>query len=108
MVDPQKTTIKVIACSAGMTPSDVATWTYSYFIQTPNLLPATGTYNDYVVSTVENSPSNTINPDTDFFCYTLDGTTPTCTASGCGFGHLWLGHLQCAYHAISHREDGRV
>ncbi len=87
MVDPAKTSIKVIACSAQMTPSNVATFTYSYFLQQPVITPGTGTYNDYPIITLDNPPSNTINPpDTDFFCATLDGTTPTCNATACGFG----------------------
>ncbi|MCK6531548.1 MAG: chitobiase/beta-hexosaminidase C-terminal domain-containing protein [Polyangiaceae bacterium] len=94
MVNPASTTIKAIGCSAEMTESDVATWTYSYFMQAPKILPAGGTYNDYIQGTVTNAPTSTIESAdhpyhstySNFFCYTFDGSTPTCTPSGCGFG----------------------
>ncbi|MCC6899248.1 MAG: chitobiase/beta-hexosaminidase C-terminal domain-containing protein [Polyangiaceae bacterium] len=98
MVNPASTTIKAIGCSAEMTESDVATWTYSYFLKAPTITPqnknAQNEYNDYAIFSLENSPSDTIkNADhsyhgtnTDFFCATSDGSTPTCTATTCGFG----------------------
>ena len=95
MVNPASTTIKVIGCSAEMTESDVATWTYSYFMAPPVILPKGGTFNDWVFGTVTNAPTSTIVSNdhpayhttySNFFCYTFDGSTPTCSPSGCGFG----------------------
>ncbi len=85
MVDASKTTIKVIACAPMMTPSDVITWTYSYYVEPPALTPGSGTYNDYPLVQFTNSPT-----DSTFACITFDGSTPTCNASACGFGSTQL------------------
>ncbi len=87
MIDPSKTTIKVIACSPQMTPSDVSTFTYSYFIETPTFSPGSGTYNDNPLVTFNNAPSDNVVPTyTNFFCVRQDGGDPTCNAGSCGFG----------------------
>ena len=84
IVDPAKTVIKAISCRPNFLPSDVATFTYSYFIQTPVLSQATATLNDYFTLGVTNPPSSAV--ASNRFCYTTDGSNPTCTGGICGFG----------------------
>ncbi|MBI3202979.1 MAG: chitobiase/beta-hexosaminidase C-terminal domain-containing protein, partial [Myxococcales bacterium] len=84
IVDPAKTVIKAISCRPNFISSDVATFTYSYFIATPVLSQATATLNDYFTLGVTNPPSSAVGSNR--FCYTLDGSNPTCTGGICGFG----------------------
>jgi hypothetical protein len=89
IVDPAKTVIKAISCRANFVASDVATFTYSYFIQTPTLSQGTATLNDYFTLSVTNPPSSAV--PTNQYCYTTDGSNPSCTGGICGFGSLSAG-----------------
>ncbi|MCC6899764.1 MAG: chitobiase/beta-hexosaminidase C-terminal domain-containing protein [Polyangiaceae bacterium] len=99
LVNPAATTIRVVACSPGLTPSEGVAFNYSYFVQAPTVTPlnqsAQGTFDDYPVFTLSNAPSDSIvlgdHPAyhlaySSRFCATVDGTTPACAGSTCGFG----------------------
>ena len=89
ILNPAQTTIKAISCRPNFIPSDVATFTYSYFVQTPVLSQATATLNDYFTLGVTNAPSSLV--PSNKFCYTTDGSNPSCTGGVCGFGSLSAG-----------------
>jgi hypothetical protein len=89
VLNPAQTTIKAISCRPNFVSSDVATFTYSYFIAPPVLSQATATLNDYFTLGVTNPPSSAV--ATNQFCYTTDGSNPSCTGGICGFGSLSAG-----------------